>query len=76
MSVIPAHYIDQTDEQRGIYEDIEMRFLKAKKLKLGLVSIPNFGHMTHIAQLSKALLARGHDVHVITVGNERKERVQ
>ena len=41
-----------------------------------MVCIGNYGHMTHIQQLSKVLVARGHDVHVITVGNERKEKIE
>ena len=68
-------YIDQTDEERGTYDDIEMKFIKSKKLKLGLVSIPNYGHMHPMSQLAKGLAERGHDVHVITNGNEAKEKV-
>ena len=70
------HYLNQTDEQKGFHDNIEERFLKAKKLKLALVSIPNFGHITHIHQLAKALVARGHEIHLITIGNERKEKIQ
>ena len=70
-----APYIDQTDEQRGIYDDIEMKFTKSKKLKLGLVCVPSYGHMHPMSQLAKGLVERGHDVHVITNGNEAKEKV-
>ena len=65
-------YIEQKDEERGIFDDIETRFKKVKKLKLGLVCIPNYGHMYPMSQLAKALVDKGHDVHVITVGNETR----
>jgi len=53
-----------------------MRFTKSKKLKLGLVSIPNYGHMHPLSQIAKALVDRGHEVHIITVGNETREKVE
>ena len=69
-------YIELTDQERGIFDDVESRFEKAKKLKLGLVSVPNYGHMHPMSQLAKALVDRGHEVHIITVGNEIKEKVE
>jgi hypothetical protein len=69
-------YIEQTDEERGMFDDVEMRFLKAKKLKLALVCVPNYGHMNPMSQLAKACLDRGHEVHVITVGNESRPKIE
>ena len=50
----------QTDEEKGVYDNIEMRFTKSKSLKLGLVCVGNFGHMHPMSQLAKALIERGH----------------
>ena len=57
-------------------EMIEMRFTKAKKLKLGLVCCGNYGHMHPMSQLAKELCERGHEVHVITVDNEIRDKVE
>ena len=51
-------------------DDLTMRIDKSKNLKIACFSIPNFGHMFPMSHVAIALKARGHDVHVITNGNE------
>jgi hypothetical protein len=69
-------YFDKSDREKGFFDDIDARFAKSKNLKLALTCVPNYGHMNPMSHLAKALSERGHDVHLITVDNENKPKVE
>ena len=50
-------------------DNIEDRFEKSKKLKVVLVGPVMYGHMFPISRIAAALVTRGHDVHVVSIGN-------
>jgi hypothetical protein len=49
----------------------EEKFEKAKHLKIVCAATPNFGHMFPMSRIAISLQERGHEVHVISVDNER-----
>ena len=51
-------------------EDLNKRIEKSKNLKIACFCIPNFGHMFPMSHVAVALKNKGHDVHVITNGNQ------
>lgn len=51
--------------------DIDERLEKAKHLKIVCAATPNYGHMFPMSRIAIALQQKGHDVHVISVDNER-----
>ena len=50
---------------------IEERLEKVKHLKIVCTCTPNYGHMFPMSRIAIALQDRGHEVHVITIDNER-----
>ena len=47
-----------------------------QKLKICLVCIPNFGHLFPISHVARGLAEKGHDIHLVSIGNEKgKESV-
>ena len=53
-----------------ISSDIETRQNKSKCLKIVCVVIPNHGHMIPMSHLAEGLKDRGHDVTLVSNGNE------
>ena len=49
---------------------IEDRIAKSKHLKVCLVGPVAFGHMFPISRIATALVERGHEVHVVSIGNK------
>lgn len=47
------------------------RIEKSKNLKIVCCATPNYGHMFPMSRIAIALKERGHEVHVVTVDNER-----
>ena len=50
---------------------IEERLEKSKHLRIVCVATPNYGHMFPMSRIAIALQEKGHEVHVVTVDNER-----
>ena len=50
---------------------IEERLEKSKHLKIVCCATPNYGHMFPMSRIAIALQEKGHEVHVISVDNER-----